>query len=303
MTATTESRVTQFKKLYQAPLPAVLALLIVYVWQGIGHTVMYLMEHKWFQEDVFLAAFVMGCIGAAMVWIGRDKSENTATLLGFVGGSIIWLSWIEFSFVWVADVLRVPGVMWGAKETLPEYRVMLSSIGVLMGSLMFFFYNKDTRCNAFMWLHRNLRLNPGERTSVADRNFASITAMETIYVTWFFYIYLLLCYNPDVLGTDHWFTLASCAGFAIWAIYLIQRLWWYQRMAPALRYAIPTAIIAWNVNEILEKWGHLEEIWVKPEQYAMELGLAAIVLVTVVVLAIVSPARRIVDRPAQAPGA
>jgi hypothetical protein len=35
----------------------------------------------------------------------------------------------------------------------------------------------------------------------------------------------------------------------------------------------------------------------------MELGLAAVVLLMVVVLAVVSPARRIVDRPAQAPGA
>jgi hypothetical protein len=292
-----ESKVTSFKKLYQAPLPAILALLIVYVWQGLGHTVMYLIEHKWFPDNYLTAAFVMGWVGAALVWIGRNKSENVATLLGFVGGSIIWLSWIEFSFVWVADDLSVPGVMWGAKETLPEYRVMLSSVGVLMGSLLFFFYNRDTRCNAFMWLHRNLRLNPGERTSVANRNFASITAMETIYVTWFCYIWLLFLYNPDILGTDHWVTLATCAGFAIWAIYLIQRLWWFQRMAPALRYAIPTAIIAWNVNEILEKWGHLDEIWVKPAQYAFELSMAAVVLVVVVVLAIISPARRIVDRP------
>jgi hypothetical protein len=296
--AAAPAKAAGFKKLYQAPLPAVLALMIVYVWQGIGHTVMYLMEHKWFPDNFLSAAFVMGCVGASMVWIGRNKSENVATLLGFIGGSIIWLSWIEFSFVWVADDLQVEGVMWGAKETLPEYRVMLSSIGVLMGSMMFFFFNKDTRCNAFMWLHRNLGLNPGTRTSMQERNIASIVAMETIYVTWFFYIYLLFCYNPAIFGTDHWFTLVSCAAFAIWALYLIQRLWWFQRMAPALRYAIPTAIIAWNVNEILEKWGHLEEIWVKPQQYAFELTMFAGVLVLVIVLAIVSPARRIVDRPA-----
>lgn len=67
-------------------------------------------------------------------------------------------------------------------------------------------------------------------------------------------------------------------------------------MAPALRYAIPTAIIAWNVNEILEKWGHLDEIWVKPAEYAVELSIVAVALVVTIVLAIVSPARRIVDR-------
>ncbi len=288
---------SQFKKLYQAPLPAVIALLIVYIWQGLGHTVMYLMEHSWFKEDVFAVSFWVGALGAVMVWVGRNKSENAATLLGFGGGSLIWLSWIEFSFVYVADQIGVEEVMWGAKPTLPEYRVMLSSIGVMMASLMFFFFNKDTRCNMFMWLHRNLHLYPGERSSVQSRNIASIVAMETIYVTWFCYIWLLLCYNPDILGVDHWFTWASLGFFIIWAAYLIQRLWWFQRMAPALRYAIPTAIIAYNVNEILEKWGKLAEFWVKPQEYALEISLVLVALVVVIVLAIISPARRIVDRP------
>jgi hypothetical protein len=285
-----------FQKYYQAPLPAIIAVLIVFVWQGLGHTVMYLMEHVWFKEHVFLASFIVGAVGTWMVWHGRNGSENAATLLGFIGGSLIWLSWIEFSFVYVADELGVPAVRWGAKDTLPEYRVMLSSIGVLFATLLFFFFNRDTRCNAFMWLHRNLRLNPGERTSVSHRNVASIVAMETIYVTWFFYIWLLIIYNPRTFGTDHWVTFASCGFFFIWAAYLVQRLWWYQRMAPALRYAIPTAIIGWNVMEILEKWGHLTEIWVQPGKYAMQIGIAVGALLLVIVLAIVSPARRIVDR-------
>ena len=285
-----------FKKLYQAPVPAIIAVLIVYFWQGMGHFVMYMMQHSWFPGHDLLAAFIIGVVGVGMVWTGRDRSENAATLLGFAGGSLIWLSWVEFSFVWVARELNVEPANWGAKPTLPEYRVMLSSVGVMFATLMFFFFNKDTRCNAFMWLHRNLGMKIGDKVSGQARNLASIVAMETIYVTWFFYIYLLVIYNPNTFGTDHWVTFASCGLFAIWALYLIQRLWWYQRMAPALRYAIPTAIIAWNVNEILEKWGHLAEIWVQPSKYALELSIVAAALLLTVILAIVSPARRIVDR-------
>lgn len=285
-----------YKKYYQAPLPAIIAVIIVYFWQGMGHFVMHQMQHAWFPGHDLMAAFWIGVAGLVMVYVGRNKSENAATLLGFGGGSLIWLSWIEFSFVWVARELEVAPASWGAKPTLPEYRVMLSSVGVMFATLVFFFFNRDTRCNAFMWLHRHLRLDLGEKTSAISRNVASIVAMETIYVTWFFYIYLLMIYNPDILGTDHWVTFASCILFAVWALYLGQRLWWFQRMAPALRYAIPTAIIAWNVNEILEKWGHLDEIWVKPAEYALELSLVTVALVTVVVLAIVSPARRIVAR-------
>ena len=285
-----------FRRYYQAPIPAIIAVLIVYFWQGLGHFVMYMMEHSWFKEGVLQAAVVIGLVGAVMIYVGRNKSENVATLLGFAGGSLVWLSWIEFSFVWVADDLGVQEVLWGAKPTLPEYRVMLSSTGVMFASLLFFFYNKETRCNAFMWLHRVFRMNIGEKNSAVSRNLASIVAMETIYVTWFFYIYLLVIYNPDLFGTEHWFTFASCGLFAIWALYLIQRLWWFQRMAPALRYAIPTAIIAWNVNEILEKWGHMDEIWVKPQQYAFEIGMVVLAFVVVIGLAILSPARRIVQR-------
>jgi len=285
-----------FKRYYQAPVPAIIAVLIVYFWQGMGHFVMYMMQHVWFPGRDLLAASIIGVVGMWMIWAGRDASENKATLLGFAGGSLVWLSWIEFSFVWVARELEVEPAAWGAKPTLPEYRVMLSSIGVMFATLIFFFFNRETRCNAFMWLHRRLGMKVGEKTSGQARNLASIVAMETIYVTWFFYMYLLVIYNPLLFGTDHWVTFASCAFFGIWAAYLVQRLWWFQRMAPALRYAIPTAIIAWNVNEILEKWGHINEIWVMPQKYALEIALVAAALVLVVVLAIVSPARRIVDR-------
>ena len=68
-------------------MPAIIALLIVYIWQGLGHTVMYLMEHKWFPDNVTTVAIVGGFVGAAMVWIGRNKSENAATLLGFLGAA------------------------------------------------------------------------------------------------------------------------------------------------------------------------------------------------------------------------
>jgi hypothetical protein len=286
------------RDLYQAPVPALLAVMIVFIWQGLGHTIMVLME-KWFASEVFLAAFVIGSIGAVMVWVGRNKPENAATLLGFIGGSLIWLAWIEFSFVYVAQHLGIPGQMVGAKITKPEYLIMPSSIGVLFASLLFFFSNRETRCNAFMWLHRNLGLKPGEKSSAQGRNVAALVAMETIYVTWFCYLYLLLIYDDSVFGIHHWFTYVSAGFFLVWTLYLVQRLWWFQRMAPALRYAIPTAIIGWNVVEILEKWGTITEFWIHPEKYTRELSLIGACLVITIVLAILSPARRKVERPVE----
>jgi hypothetical protein len=286
----------KWQKIYQAPVPAILAVLIVFIWQGLGHTIMVLMQ-KGFGGQLFPAVFAIGLIGAVLGWIGRNKSENAATLLGFIGGNLMWLAWIEFSFVLVAQHLGIPGQMVGAKITKPEYLIMPSSIGVLFASLLFFFSNKETRCNAFMWLHRNLGLKPGEKSTSQGRNLSALVAMETIYVTWFCYIYLLLLYDDSILGIHHWFTYVSAGLFLVWALYLVQRLWWFQRMAPALRYAIPTAIIGWNVVEILEKWGTITEFWVHPDKYTRELVLIGLALVVTFVLAIVSPARRKVDRP------
>jgi hypothetical protein len=267
----------KLRDLYQAPVPALLAVIIVFVWQGLGHTIMVLMQH-WFSGNVFAAAFAVGTVGAAMVWVGRDKPENAATLLGFIGGSLMWLAWVEFSFVWTAEHLHLQGQMVGAKITKPEYLIMPSSIGVMFATLLYFYSNKETRCNAFMWLHRNLHMSPGEKTSGQGRNIAALVAMETVYVTWFFYIYLLLIYDETILGIRHWFTYASVGFFMVWALYLAQRLWWYQRMAPALRYAIPTAIIGWNVVEVLEKMGTITEFWIHPEKYTRELTLIGVAL-------------------------
>jgi hypothetical protein len=286
----------KLRSLYRAPVPALIAVSIVFIWQGIGHTIMVLMQ-RWFVGSVFEAAFAVGAAGAILVWIGRNKPENTATLLGFVGGSLMWLAWVEFSFVAVAEHLGIQGEMVGAKITKPEYLIMPSSIGVMFATLLFFYSNKETRCNAFMWLHRNLGMKPGEKTTGQGRNIAALVAMETIYITWFFYLYLLLIYDDSIIGIHHWFTYVSVGFFIVWTLYLVQRLWWYQRMAPALRYAIPTGLIGWNVVEILEKIGTITEFWVHPEKYTRELTLIGAALLVTVVLAIVSPARRKVERP------
>mgnify|MGYP003433726747 FL=1 len=36
---------TGLQKYYQAPLPAIIAVLVVFVWQGLGHFVMHQMQH------------------------------------------------------------------------------------------------------------------------------------------------------------------------------------------------------------------------------------------------------------------
>ena len=279
------------KKYYHAPWPGLLAFLMVFVWQGLGHTVMILMQKIFGQEWQYESALFVGLVGAICVWVGRNKSELSATLWGFTGGSLIWTGWVEFAFVWVANYLGVEP----DGKTKPEYRVMVSSIGVLFATLLYFYFNKETRCNLFRWMHRNLHMNPGVPSSGQGRNIASLVAMEAVYVTWFFYIALLLLYDTRWAGDRSIATYSAFLISFIWGLYLLQRLVRFQRVAPALRYGIPTAIILWNCVEIAGRWGRIREIWLSPEKYGTELAIMGLGLVAVVALSILSPARQPVD--------
>lgn len=77
----------------------------------------------------------------------------------------------------------------------------------------------------------------------------------------------------------------------MWFLYLFVRLLKFQRMAPAVRYAIPTVIVFWNCVEILGRWNFFKEIWIAPQQYALEMMLIFGAFVGVTVLTILTPKR------------
>ena len=69
-----------FKKYYQAPVPAIIAVLIVYFWQGMGHFVMYMMQHVWFPGRDLIAAFVIGVIGVVYYITSQPKAATTTNI-------------------------------------------------------------------------------------------------------------------------------------------------------------------------------------------------------------------------------
>ena len=252
------------------PFIGLFAFLMVFILQGLGHTQMVLMERLFGDEHVIGAAIVMGLIGCGIVYWGvrRSDNENLATWLGFIGGTLIWDGWVEFSFVFYAHHLAVPPLIEnGEVVTKAEYLLLPSSIGVLFSTLAFFVLNRETRCNAFRWMHRNLHMPVGRPTLNYQRNVSSIVAMETIYVTWFFYVFLLVIYDKRILGDDHPAMYGILFMFVVWSVYLLNRLRKFTRVTSAFRYGIPTAIIAYNVAEILGRWNVYTDIWIEPEKY------------------------------------
>jgi len=284
--------------LYRPPWVGLLAFIIVFVVQALGHTVMIVMEDVWPGEEyIYESAFAMGLLGAAMLFVGmRSENEVSATWLGFWAGTFLWTGWVEFAFVWSGNFLSVPDLMDpsmpGEIATKAEYLVMMSSVGVLGATLVYFLMNPETKCNMFVWLQRNAKLRTGKPTKGHKRNFAAITALETIYVIWFFYLVLLFLYNEDIAGEK---SVAAYAFFflnTIWAVYLFQRLVKFWKVTTAIRYAIPTAIIAWNTVELMGRWNLFVSIWEKPQDYWLEMSLFTVAIIIAAILAVRTPAHK-----------
>lgn len=281
-------------KLNNKPFIGILAFIVVLFTMPIGHAVMILIEKIFGHSGQFPGATALGIIGAVLLWFGaRNKDETPATWYGFFGGLLLWTGWVEFSFVWSAQHLGVPPLIEnGEIVTKPEYLMMPSTMGLLLSSMLYFLFNGKTRCIFFSWLQRNLKLNIPRKANGKQRGFAIITAMETIYIMWFFYIVLLLIYDKNILGDQHPVTYVVFAGSLIWSLYLFIRLIKFSKMAPAVRYAIPTVIIFWNAVEILGRWDFFKEIWVEPMNYALEMGIIFAAFIVVSVLTFLTPQDR-----------
>ncbi len=281
--------------LYRPPWVGLLAFVVVFIMQGMGHTIMIVMEEVWPGPGyVYQSAFAMGLVGAVILFFGmKSKNEVTATWLGFWAGTLLWTGWVEFAFVWAGEFLAVPDLMdpelAGEIATKAEYLVMMSSIGVLAATLVYFLLNPETKCNFFLWFQRNLKMKVGKPTKGFKRNFAAITALETIYVIWFFYLVLLFLYNPDIAGED---SVAAYVFFffnTIWAVYLFNRLMKFWKVTTAIRYGIPTAIIAWNTVELMGRWNIYVSFWEKPQDFVLEMSLFGVAIIIAAVLAAMTP--------------
>ena len=276
---------------YKPPLVGLLAFIVVFITQGLGHTLMVLVEQFFGSGFQYQAAFILGLFGAVLLFIGmKNENEVPATWLGYFAGFCLWTGWIEFSFVFYAEYLNIEQTLPdGRLNPYPEYLVMQSSIGVLMTSLLYFFLNRETKCNFFRWFQRNLKLSTGRPTTGYKRNYAAVTAMETVYVIWFFYIILLLLFEDAFVGDQHPLTYIFFFANTIWALFLMFRLSKFWNVTRAIRYAIPTAIVAYSSYEVIGRWGILVEFWVYPKEYLSELLMIFGAISIGILIAVVTP--------------
>lgn len=289
-------------RLWKPPVVGIVTFALMFVAIGLAHTLMVLIEHGLGRDTTLAVSPLIGFAGIVMLWYGiKSKNENFQTWIGFLGGVVVWMSWVEFFYMWYgrmnwgmlprmdgADGLNVSG-------TWPEYMIMGSTIGVLLMMLCFYTFDKDTRCNMFLWFQDKLGLKEGlgpSTKTAKDRNYAIITFMETFFVTWFCYAWNLLCFDPGLVGAGDMFlavNLTSVFVATIWSGYCFTRLIQFKRTSTALRYAIPVGNVFWINVEILSKFGMLKEIWVDPWSYTLEMSVIFAAFLVLVVLLVLAP--------------
>jgi hypothetical protein len=56
-------------------------------------------------EYKYQGAIAMGFAGIILlIWgIKKNSKPTLATILGFLGGVLVWTGWVEFSFMWIAE--------------------------------------------------------------------------------------------------------------------------------------------------------------------------------------------------------
>lgn len=253
----------------------------MFIGVALGHTVMRVIETK-LGDGAYAASVWLGAAAIVTLWFGvRSRNETFATWIAFFAGLFIWMTWIEFFYMFYARAQfgMLPRMEGDSVRQYPEYVIMSATAGILLFMLAYFIFDKDTRCNMFVWIQRRLGLSAalGESTLRArDRNYAIITFMETIFVTWFCYQWTLMLGDPAFFegrATAHLADLGSMVLATIWGGFCFTRLVTYRRTASALRYALPTANILWVNVEILSRLGLLTEVWLDPWKYRLEVGV------------------------------
>ncbi|MGA0019563.1 MAG: hypothetical protein ACO3IL_06180 [Steroidobacteraceae bacterium] len=278
------------ERLYKKPLLGLFGLSIGFLTQPLGHTVYKVMDNT-LNDNVYVAAVLLGIFGFILVGIGLKKNELKATWFGLLGGWFIWIGWFEYAFKYFSVLYSVPPfpVEVDGYAAAPQANMLQATVTIMAGIfLLYGMFNLQSKCNFMRFFHRNLRLSPGMPTPDNKRSFARITAMEVIFVTWFCYLFWLYAIYFGTQGTGLWIVMGTYVAWSIWAAYLVYRCTLQVRLASALRYGVGAGIVLWGSAEMPAHFGAYREYWLYPAEYPIFNTLMSAVFIA----SLVSVARR-----------
>ena len=86
-------------RISQTPFTGIFSVTLVWFGMALGHSLI-VIQHGTIPMGAFDSAlsFTLGLAGFALVWIGMKKPETQATVLGYIGGNMIWCGWFEWTW-------------------------------------------------------------------------------------------------------------------------------------------------------------------------------------------------------------
>jgi hypothetical protein len=231
------------------------------------------LQHHWLPtasagDTVFAAAAAF--LGLWLVWFGLRQPEMRASVAGYIGGSLLWIGAFEWTWAAFGSWLAIPPLEDNGMVIFNPGLLLVQATSLIFVALLCVYgTNKDTRCRMFMWFHRTLRLQPGKLTPGYKRQFAKITATETIFLIWFVYVVSLTINDPRLIGYASPGATFSYVLLGVWSVYLISRLLKLRQPAAAFRYAIPTGYIVSIPIDALAQRGFYPAFWVQPLKYPL----------------------------------
>ena len=218
-----------------------------------------------------------------------------------MGGGFIWLGWFESAFHFFAHLLDIKPVKWNGSEILSaELQVIEASAVFYLVILILLGFNKDTRCRMCLWFHHNAKLKPGVPTPGYQRQYSRITALETVFISWFFYIFIIFLFDPRIFGPQHFVTGSAFCGALVWGLYLMAfKMPKFTNAGEAIRYAIPSTGIIWLCFEMASAWGWYQEIWLKPIEFPISNIIFALVFIGFGTAIVLNSNRGLIPKTAQ----
>jgi hypothetical protein len=260
------------RRLSNQPLLGLMSLLLVWAGLALGHSLVVLQVSATGGQGLLdgMISWQMGLCGFVLVWIGMKRSETQGTILGYLGGNLIWCGSFEWSWRYFSHSLGIQPVLDGGFAILSSELLLIQATTLIVVSLLIFLgANKDTRCRMFMWFHRTFNLRPGSMTPGFKRQHARNTAMETVFLIWTIYLFAIYINDPRGIRYDSVGAMSITVGILVWGVYLATKLLKQRGFGPTFRYAIPTGNILWLPIESFARWGLYPEVWIKPVEYAV----------------------------------
>ncbi|MCH3995584.1 MAG: hypothetical protein LKG14_02480 [Prevotella sp.] len=259
----------------------IVSFLMVLFTMPLGHALMLVMDHTMTPTAVHYGAFLMGLIGMAMVIIGVfAKGDTKQTLWGFLGGLLFWTGWVEFLFQYYAERYGVqPEVENGVVVTRPEYLILPATFGFWAMIMLMYLFSTRNGCNFINWFQKLFFGNRKNEIAAhpMTRHTSIVTFMELNMILWTCYLALMFCYDKRFLGDHHPVTFIVAIGCLIGSVFMFKKELRLQAWGANIRMAIATVIVFWTPVEVMGRINLLNEIWVKPEKYRMQIGIILVV--------------------------